>query len=1120
MAAGRYSEFEIIGKGGMGAVYLALDSELNRQVAFKIVLPDPRAGSDAPAPEQPLDATPPRDLESDSARSFDELRTRFLQEAWVTSGMEHPGIVPVYELGETEEGVPYYTMRYVRGERTMKEAIIAAQDLDARLGLLEEFLKVCDTIRYAHARSVIHRDLKPENIALGSFGEVIVLDWGLAKVAGQPDVTMRKWQEQIEIYRQATDLKTVAGALGTPGFMAPEAALGQSEQVDARSDIYSLGAILFRILAGRLPFQFANFLEYVNQALRETPPRVDEVDPSVPKELADVCERALSRAPEDRYESVDELARAIRLWQTEGPIEREVRALTDEARDEVESARRLEGNLQLLYLDRATIALNRIIHLRPEHEEALELQARVKRMRERGIRKRVRSDRLAVLQRVAAGLLAIGAIVALIVFGMLNEERDRAARLEREAQAQVGHLTRARDRAESRLADAQIRIAEAHAARAEDLLADDRIASARIIAATALGRASTPAAWRTLAEAERRWTPTLEFCAYGVRGTALGLYQFEGLLLLIGDDEGRLHLIRKAEDSVERPRSWDAAESRVTAVAMFGGQEGLLLAAGGEDGRIAILQPDLDAPLATWPATLPVANGAPDFDDDTLYRDTAVTALTAGIQPGSLLAGYADGRIRLFDRDGNVQAVSRHHSQAVTALRRGLDKPNLISTAADGSINESHAETLLLLQTWDGPGDEPLAGLATTSFGVSTWTPSGSVYEWTPGREAKKTRLRGAPGDRIASIFVPEVNVMAYTGAEDGTLRFLDGDTGRVRSLGAHETSPLTVVAGAVGAPYFAAAREDGTIRVWNLAERGPGGAGALHRETRRVARVRRDGGLDLARTGEEEVQRLPGTLREPASAVSFSPDGRFVAAVTLSGRIEVWDVEQGSVVRAFDGQDVPLTAVDWATGDGRLLTGGLDGGVRLWPIRSGRPVSFEAATAEPILALSAESEGLRVAACDAAGTVLLWESENRTLLQSWPQLGRMVAIALDPGGERIVAVRDDGVMVRYDGTTWLEEGSLPTGVRPMQLTLDAAGEARWVDRRGLAGTGLRQDRNVVLPAIVRRASWVRSSAEQRVRALRRQHGLFVEGFSVRKANPQAEQPEFIGPIVRLTSGR
>ena len=189
VAPGRYRDFTPLGQGGMGVVYLALDSDLDRQVALKIIRPRspavPASPAAAPAPLTPRSGGPPA-AGTEESESFLQLKERFLREAVVTGLLEHPGVVPVYELGRTEAGVPYYTMRFVRGRRTLRAAIDEAKRLDERLALLEPFLKVCDTLAYAHARGVLHRDLKPENVALGEYGEAIVLDWGLAKVRGAP----------------------------------------------------------------------------------------------------------------------------------------------------------------------------------------------------------------------------------------------------------------------------------------------------------------------------------------------------------------------------------------------------------------------------------------------------------------------------------------------------------------------------------------------------------------------------------------------------------------------------------------------------------------------------------------------------------------------------------------------------------------------------------------------------------------------------------------------------------------------------------------------------------------------------------------------------------------------
>jgi hypothetical protein len=275
----------------MGVVWEVPDAEVGRQVALKRLRPE--------------------------FESRPDLRERFLAEARITGQLEHPGVVPVYRVIEQPDGSPAYVMRLISGE-TLHEAVRTYHELPGRLALCELlrcFVSVCQTLAYAHSRGGIHRDLKGENVMLGPYGEVLVLDWGLARVCGA-DVDGSGIQPLSHGRPEATG---AGAALGTPAYMAPEQARG--EQTDARSDVFGLGALLYLILTGRPPHDSPSAIGTVLLARegKVTPPR--RLAPDVPRALETICLKALAPEPSDRYQSAAELAVEVKRWLAGEPLD-------------------------------------------------------------------------------------------------------------------------------------------------------------------------------------------------------------------------------------------------------------------------------------------------------------------------------------------------------------------------------------------------------------------------------------------------------------------------------------------------------------------------------------------------------------------------------------------------------------------------------------------------------------------------------------------------------------------------------------------------------------------------------------------------------------------------------
>jgi len=297
----RFTILRLHQQGGLGRLMIAQDEELNREIALKEILP---AYADS-----------------------EENRRRFIREAEITGALEHPGIVPVYSLGEFPDGRPYYAMRLIRGVdlRTAIEdyhkrlAGRAEKQLEFRQ-LLARFVTVCQAVDYAHNRGVIHRDLKPGNIMLGDYGETLVVDWGLAKTMdGRPSPEDFEVRAVSPSNRAQSDRTQAGRIVGTTQYMSPEQAAGRIDRLSPASDIYGLGATLYHLLAGRPPFEGDedDVVHRVQQG-RFVPPR--DYAKHVPRPLEAICLKAMARKPENRYAMARQLALDIERYLADEPI--------------------------------------------------------------------------------------------------------------------------------------------------------------------------------------------------------------------------------------------------------------------------------------------------------------------------------------------------------------------------------------------------------------------------------------------------------------------------------------------------------------------------------------------------------------------------------------------------------------------------------------------------------------------------------------------------------------------------------------------------------------------------------------------------------------------------------
>tara|TARA_R110002072_G_scaffold145459_1_gene291874 strand:+ start:21027 stop:28172 length:7146 start_codon:yes stop_codon:yes gene_type:complete len=958
-----YELLKKLGEGGMGLVFMARQRSIDREVALKMLKP-----KTAKDPEQ---------------------RAKFLTEAVVTGDLDHPNIVPIYDVGASPDDALFYAMKKVEGTPWLD--VILDKSLEENLDIL---MRTSDAVGFAHARGVVHRDLKPENVMLGAFNEVLVMDWGLAY--------------STEGFRKSASITESTSMGGTPAYMAPEMATGPIKKIGPRSDVYLLGAILFEIVTGKPPHAGKNAMKCLMSAARNKireadTERAKRCDPS--GELTSIAMKAMASKLEDRYQSVEEFQAAIREYESHTEsITLTLRALEElreakskqdydlfsRARFGYEEALSLWGknkharkgltDTKLAYalcaqtkgdFDLGMSLLN--VEL-PEHKALYDELLDAKNI---GLaRERQLEEQKAARARLRR-IMTVGTVAALIMMsglaGWAYMEREEAVKQrliavasEKEAKRQEGLAKEQKVIAEANeqkavvarndALEAQKQEAEqrelAEKAKDEALLAQKKEAEQRLLAEAnekkaliarndALEAQKKEAVQRQLAEANEKKAKESEMKAVLARNDALEAQKKEAaqrLLAVKAKDEALLAQKKEAEQRLlaqENEKKAIASEAEA--------QKQKLIALNNE--KEAVKQKGIA---------------------DEKREEAELAQKAEQYQAYIARIGLADAKIRENAFDA-----------AITILK---DCPPHLRNWEWGRLMHLCSQSI---GTFDNKAPVDAIALAPggKQFVTGGWNGSATIWDLESGRQLKQLHHDGL---YIYSVDWSGDGKWIATGSNDavnGYVQVWNAETGeRVSQKFGNNTNEATSHTDAVLSVHFSKVSQgsqkllttsyDNTARIWNVA------------------------------TGQQN-RRFLGHNWWVWDA-QFSPDEKKIVTVSQDGTAIVWDVTTGEPGAPFTGHDGPVYSAAFSSNGDAVVTGGYDKRVLVWRPSDVRPYDFTRLTSKngsvvpppkfrsldghegPVRAVAFSQDGSRIISGSQDNTIRLWDSEGGQLLKSF----------------------------------------------------------------------------------------------------------------------------------------
>ena len=1013
-----YRSRSLVARGGMGAILSVWDEDLRRTLAMKIVL-----GRN----EEP-DATGTPDV-------GDNQLVRFLEEAQITGQLDHPGILPVHDLGIDTHGRVYFTMPLVKGQ-TLKEIfdLTKAEEqgwsTTRALGVL---IKVCEAMAFAHSKGVIHRDIKPANIMVGRFGETYVMDWGLAKVLGRKETRVPRSQADVgsSMSLVKTDRRDDAASdpnsplitldgdvVGTPTYMSPEQARGHLAELGPATDVYAVGSMLYQLLTGRAPFHEPDArvsLHTVLARLLDGPPKpIEEIDKNVVPELTAICEKAMAREPEDRYAGMLALAEDLRAF-IEGHV---VRAYESGAVAEFRKWVRRNKTAAFFIATSVVLVFAALLLF---------------------IAQQTKSNEALAAKNTALEQLN----------NEIRAQRDRAEEQEKEADLQRG---RAEDMAEVarrqsyigsiRAADSSLKLFNTTETR--DLLASSeanlrgwewRYLSNKSAAQTVLFQLPDGLASARIVDdgqhvlcctTDRRlllWNPDLNEIVAGFsdQRTATSPPAFA----VSSPNRSRIFSLNFGG----RLWTWDAtsgvlldntyAHRPYAVFALDQNRDGSRLATAGLDLVVFLWDTATMEVVASYPSAKPA------------------TSLAFSPVAESLAVGYADGSIVIWPTTGEHAMAPGEKGERIPLIRMSghEGKINSLSWSSDGkriaSASDDTSARIWNVETGEssmvlGGHEHPVTAIAfhPDNRRVATGSTDDTIRLW-DSMSGSQLRVLLGHIDDVHSLGFRKRGAQLVSGSSDGTVRIWDLDRDPLyRKFTGHESS-IEAIAFNPDGSILTTASVDRTLRLWNtrngrMLDKLTGHTAAVTSvdfapDGRRIV----SGSVDKSvRIWDADTSRSVRVLRGHTDAVNsvvYSPDGERIASAGRDRYIRLWDASSGASRAQLGGHQKTINALSFGESSNILISGSSDHTVRVWQVDSGQFDILEGHT-DDVLCVASTPDGQYIASGSKDGTARVWDRATKAvvcLLEGHDD--DIVSVAFRANGTHVVTASLDGTLRIWD---------------------------------------------------------------------------------------------------------